>query len=233
MISPIPNRNANANAIQIPKRVLVVGGGPTGLVSLRNLIERGKFEHVELWERRDDVGGVWYIDEHQPKESNSQMPIKPKWPSPAYKGLIGNVLPTFLSFSEFPFPEPPSTLNQPFPTLVETHGYLRAFAEPYLVNEKIKLNREVVNVDESEGGGWKVMSRDWNDNDSPGREVEEIWDAVVVAVGWYDHPVWPETEGIEELKKRGLAKHAKWYRGPEEYKGKVCILSSISIYTAS
>ena len=46
-------------SIPIPQRVLVIGGGPTGLVALRNLLERGKFEHVELWERRDDIGGVW------------------------------------------------------------------------------------------------------------------------------------------------------------------------------
>jgi cation diffusion facilitator CzcD-associated flavoprotein CzcO len=44
----------------VPKSVLVIGAGPTGLVGLRNLIERGKYEHVELWERRDDIGGVWY-----------------------------------------------------------------------------------------------------------------------------------------------------------------------------
>lgn len=42
-----------------PKRVLIVGAGPSGLVTLRNLNERGKFDHVELVERRDDVGGVW------------------------------------------------------------------------------------------------------------------------------------------------------------------------------
>lgn len=42
-----------------PKRILVIGGGPTGLVALRNLTERGEFERVELVERRDDVGGVW------------------------------------------------------------------------------------------------------------------------------------------------------------------------------
>ena len=44
-----------------PKRVLVIGGGPAGLVSLRNLTEIGQFERVELAERRDDVGGVWYV----------------------------------------------------------------------------------------------------------------------------------------------------------------------------
>lgn len=42
-----------------PKRILVIGGGPSGLVTLRNLLERGGFNEVHLVERRDDVGGVW------------------------------------------------------------------------------------------------------------------------------------------------------------------------------
>ncbi|KAF8970781.1 hypothetical protein BDZ97DRAFT_1753585 [Flammula alnicola] len=161
-----------SSTLPIPKRVLVIGGGPTGLVALRNLIERGHFEHVELYERRDDVGGVWYFEENN----------EARWPSPAYKGLVGNVLPEFLTFSGFPFPEPPSTPNQPFPTLVETHDYLRAFAEPYVKSGAIKLNREVVRV---------VELRD---------------------------------EGLEELKRRGLAKHAKWWRGPQPYAGKKALV---------
>ena len=54
-----------------------------------------------------------------------------------------------------------------------------------------------------------------------GKEVEESWDAVVVAIGWYDNAA----DGLEELRKRGLARHAKWWRGPEGYKGKVSVLS--------
>ena len=44
-----------------PKRVLIVGGGPSGLITLRNLSERGKFDEIKLVERRDDVGGVWCV----------------------------------------------------------------------------------------------------------------------------------------------------------------------------
>ena len=40
---------------------------------------------------------------------------------------------------------------------------------------------------------------------------------------WYDNPVWPDTEGLEELRKRGLARHAKWWRGPEGCEGKVSV----------
>ena len=46
-------------SLPVPKRVLVIGGGPAGLVALRNLTERGEFPHVELYERRDNIGGVW------------------------------------------------------------------------------------------------------------------------------------------------------------------------------
>lgn len=144
---------------------------------------------------------------------------KPHWPTPAYEGMIGNVLPEFLSFSGHPFPEPPSTPHQPFPTLTETHHYLQKFAEPFLKSGVIKLNREVVRVEELSGkGGWRVITRDWN---AGGREEDELWDAVVVAVGWHDNPVWPETEGLDELRNRGLAKHAKSWQGPDEYVDKV------------
>ncbi len=44
-----------------PRRILVIGGGPTGLVTHRNLTQRGNFDRVELVERRDDVGGAWYV----------------------------------------------------------------------------------------------------------------------------------------------------------------------------
>ncbi|KAH9475741.1 Calcium/calmodulin-dependent protein kinase [Psilocybe cubensis] len=200
-----------------PKRVLIIGGGPTGLVSLRNIKERGQFEHVELFERRDDVGGVWYYDD--PSHSASNVP---RWPSPAYQGLVGNVLPEFLSFSGHPFPDPPSSPHQPFPTLKETHEYLQDFASPYIKSGAIKLNREVLRVDELPNRqGWRVISRDWN---TGGEEKAEIWDAVVVAVGWYDNPVWPDTEGLEHLKRRGLAKHAKWWRGPQGFEGKKALV---------
>ena len=42
-----------------PMRVLVIGGGPCGLVTLRNLLEHCEFDDAQLVERRDNIGGVW------------------------------------------------------------------------------------------------------------------------------------------------------------------------------
>ncbi|KAJ6575996.1 hypothetical protein DFH09DRAFT_1150169 [Mycena vulgaris] len=196
-----------------PKRILILGGGASGLVTLRNLRERGDFDEVQLVERRDDVGGVWYLDDETRKS--------PRWPSPAYPGLIGNVLPEFLSFSAFPpFPEPPSTAaDQPFPSLSETHTYLRAFAAPLLAQGAIRLNTEVRDVAELPArAGWRVRMRRWRD--AVPEELEEVWDAVVIAVACYDHPVFPATPGIAQLHELHLAHHAQGWRGPSGYEGK-------------
>src|ERR1700734_3625808 len=105
---------------------------------------------------------------------------RPCWPSPAYPGLMGNVLPEFLSFSGHPFPPPPTSPDQPFPDLIQTQSYLRKFAEPLFATGKIRLNTEVVAVDQiGPDGGWKVVLKDWTDQ-GKGRETEERWDAVVV-----------------------------------------------------
>ncbi|KAJ7245644.1 hypothetical protein B0H12DRAFT_1054168 [Mycena haematopus] len=206
----------------LPKRVLVVGGGVSGLVTLRNLLERGKFDNVQLIERRDDVGGVWYLDDDPNASNGKPRSAAPRWPSPAYPGLIGNVLPEFLSFSAFPpFPEPASTANgQPFPSLSETHTYLRAFAAPFLSQGKIRLNTEICAVEELKGGtGWRVRMRRWGP-DKETEELTETWDAVVIAISCYDHPVFPNTPGIPKLRELGLAQHAQTWRGPDRFEGK-------------
>jgi cation diffusion facilitator CzcD-associated flavoprotein CzcO len=142
---------------------------------------------------------------------------------------MGNVLPEFLSFSGHPFPPPPTSPDQPFPDLIQTQSYLRKFAEPLFTTGKIRLNTEVVAVEQiGPDGGWKVVLKDWTDQ-GKGREIEERWDAVVVATAWYDNPNWPETEGLEELRRKGIAKHAKIWDGPEEFKGKVSFPSEFKV----
>lgn len=200
-----------------PRSVLIIGGGPVGLVTLRNFLERGDFEKVELVERRDDIGGVWYLD--SPKDDG-----RTRWPSPAYPGLMGNVLPRFLSFSGLPFPPPPSSPDQPFPSLLQTYEYLRKFAEPLFKTGKIRLNTEVARVEElKEGAGWKVDLKYRKDGSSV-EELAEVWDAVIIATAYYDNPTWPDTEGLDEARQKGIAKHAKVWDGPIGFEGKVSAL---------
>lgn len=68
-MSILPSSSSSSNPPFIskvnPKRILIIGGGASGLVTLRNLThkdpgsESGPFDEVMLYERREDVGGVW------------------------------------------------------------------------------------------------------------------------------------------------------------------------------
>lgn len=159
-----------------------------------------------------------YLDQ-QPKDG------KPCWPSPAYLRLMGNVLPRFLSVSGNPFPPPSTYPDQPFPDLDQTQAFLRKFAESLFAKQKIRLNTEVIRVEELAGrAGWKVVLKDWN---AGGKESEEQWDAVVVATAFHDNLNWPETDGLEQLREKGIATHSRFYEGPEGYEGKVSLLLHI------
>lgn len=150
---------------------------------------------------------------------------KPCWPSPAYPRLLGNVLSRFLSVSGNPFPPPATSPEQPFPDLHQTQAFLRKFAEPLFAKQRIRLDTEVVRIEELSGrGGWKVFLKNWN---AGGKETEEHWDAVVVATAFHDNLNWPETEGLEQLRAKGIATHSKFYEGPNGYEGKVSLLAHI------
>lgn len=42
-------------------RVAIIGGGPTGLAAVKALaLEPVKFSKIDLFERRDRLGGLWY-----------------------------------------------------------------------------------------------------------------------------------------------------------------------------
>ncbi|SPO24723.1 related to FMO1 - flavin-containing monooxygenase [Ustilago trichophora] len=234
-----------------PEKVLIVGGGATGLVSLRNLVEEvasdseGSFPLFEplLVERRDDVGGVWYwSDETYSLErsigadkTQGLSPLfdpkgQPHWPSPAYLNLRGNVLPEFLEFSGKKF-DPPAH-GETFPSLQETHRYLKEFAEPY--RRYIRCGVEVLRVQElAEDQGWEATLKDWTSNAvqdgagavsfTPKVEVKRF-DRVIVAAGWYDTPFYPDVAGIQEAKKAGHIHHCKHYRDSTPYVGKKVVV---------
>ncbi|UZJ55741.1 hypothetical protein CBS101457_005061 [Exobasidium rhododendri] len=228
-----------------PKKILVIGGGSAGIAALRVLVGEGgvdvdgAFHQVDLIERRDDIGGVWYLDADLVKREKAntrgtfsgQWPIppsslsdtdgtscRPSWPSPAYPGLRGNVLPRFLSLGGAPPFPPIADLDDPFPTLAETQDYLQLIARP--LRRHIQCNIECLDVRElpgktEEDNRWAVRVRDWSEG--IGVEATRYYDAVVLTVGWTDVPAYPAVPGLEEARSLGLVEHCKWYRGPEGY----------------
>lgn len=239
---------------QGPESILIIGGGATGLVTLRNLVEQVGTDSLgtyplfspTLVERRDDVGGVWYWSDSTytlertigADKTQGLSPLydpkgQPHWPSPAYLNLRGNVLPEFLEFSGKKM-SPPAN-GETFPSLQETHNYLKEFAEPY--RSFIKCGVEVLRVQELAGEkGWEVTLKHWNREDvgGEGRKGEgvsftpkletKVYDRVVVAAGWYDTPYYPDVPGIDSAKSAGHIHHCKHYRDSLPYVGKKVVV---------
>ncbi len=285
-----------AQPVHTPESILVVGGGVAGLVSLRNYTVQLPSQQpssssstynprAELWERREQVGGVWFLNEKVASHEQSQTPYAtqgqwpmhvpleqvtqqqqqqqqqnassqeqqhPVWPSPAYPQLRGNVLPRFLSFSlASPFPPVSRDFHpaeaaaladglikpDPFPTLAETEAYLLRFVEEQRLREKIRTGREVLAAwelppaasakEESQAPGWLVLARQWpsaSASSSSTRSPQLLFQRFThlsLSSGTYDTPIYtPFIPGFTDAQSLGLVHHAKWYRGPEAYRGK-------------
>lgn len=105
----------SATSTTAPKRVAVIGGGASGLVSLEEALEKGL--EAQLFEARDEVGGAWILSEdpgaclvsfdadgnatlQAPGENSAGSPPA----TPMYPGLHTNVPSTLMEYRARPFP---------------------------------------------------------------------------------------------------------------------------------
>ncbi|KAF2316080.1 hypothetical protein GH714_040875 [Hevea brasiliensis] len=65
---------------------------------------------------------------------------------------------------------------------------------------------------------WAVKSRA-EENDGNYKEVEEVFDAVVVATGHYSHPLMPTIKGMDTWKRKQM--HSHIYRVPEPFRNEI------------
>ena len=263
--------------IGTPRRCLIVGGGPAGLIALHEFLnpfnrtaeESVDVRHVELYERRAEIGGVWFFEKDNDVAKGWTLPSKKtnpssrddilssngvyessvtdakhngvmytqadalkdglaapatepqkvsRWVSPAYHGLVGNVLPPLLEFAAKPISKPKLGL---FPSMTETHQYLLDFATP--MRSHIHTHKEVKHIEPVFVDGritspvrWSVTSSDWSAQGET-KETKEEWDTVIVAPGINEHPYYPEgITGLQTILDAGntVVMHAKTYSGP-------------------
>lgn len=43
------------------RRVAVIGAGPSGVAAVRALAAEKVFDTIRVFDRRDEVGGLWYV----------------------------------------------------------------------------------------------------------------------------------------------------------------------------
>ncbi|XP_042459914.1 flavin-containing monooxygenase FMO GS-OX-like 8 [Zingiber officinale] len=204
------------DSLQSSKHVCVVGAGPTGLVSARELLREG--HSVVVLEQNHDLGGQWLYQDVGAGAATVHSSV--------YASLRVNAPRASMEFTDFMFSPVEGRDTRNFPGHREFFLYLKDFARCFGLTEFIRFNTEVVHVSMATPiHKWIVRSRDRRTDD--GEFVEEIFDAVVVATGHYSLPRLPKIKGMEEWKRKQLHSHV--YRVPDPFQDEVVVVVGGSI----
>ncbi|CUM56767.1 unnamed protein product [Debaryomyces fabryi] len=211
------------------KSIAIIGGGPSGLITLDALIREKKFDNIRLFERRDQAGGCWVFDDKPPEKlpeiqklsnrtADEPAPIPGTLPRYApktskqrfldtatYSYLESNVEATTMEYSEEPFPAGGSDVS------IEKYGKETPFRHNTIIKGwlhdlyKRKGYDHHVEFDTSVELVSKNEATDkWEVTLRRfGKKYDYVWtesfDAVVVATGHYDVPYVPNIPGLQQF----------------------------------
>ncbi|KAI9676397.1 MAG: hypothetical protein M1817_000554 [Caeruleum heppii] len=193
------------------RKIAIIGGGPAGVAAAKYLRAEGKFETIDIFEQRLNVGGVWnytleahdarkklpWTDPYQPQDDRS-------WPdddghrvsvfaSPMYDLLETNIPRSLMRYSDLAFPDD----LQLFPSRQAVLQYLERHAED--VQPMLRLGMQVLDVSRSprpqHAHQWLLKIKQLSTN----METESRYDAVIVASGHYNVPFIPTITGITKV----------------------------------
>ena len=187
-------------------KIAVIGAGPAGLVSAREVIRHGC--KVVVFEAADQIGGVWVFDERVEDDLLGQAPEQTIRCS-LYDSLRTNIPRDLMAFSDYTFDSKGGGDDSwpRFPHHTKVLEYLESFSEHYTLTPHIRLAAKVQEIEKS-GKGWTVQTRG----------LKEAFDAVIVCNGHYARPRIPALPGIENFQ--GQLMHSHNYRAPDAMAGK-------------
>lgn len=211
------------------KKVCVVGAGVSGLACARELLREG--HDVTVMEQSGGVGGQWLYD---PRADGGD----PLGAAGAHSSMYASVrlispreLTGFSDFSFFPRDDGTGDSRR-YPGHAEFLRYIRDFCDAFGLMDVVRLNTKVLRVGlaapraADDGDGIKRWTVSWSRHRGCDGEVvtteEEVFDAVVVAVGQYTQPRLPTIRGMDKWSRRQLHSHS--YRVPDSFHGEVVVI---------
>ncbi|KAF8698997.1 hypothetical protein HU200_034838 [Digitaria exilis] len=205
------------------KKVCVVGAGVAGLASAHELRREG--HDVTVMEQSSGVGGQWLYD--PATDAGDPLGVAGAQSS-IYASLRLNTPREAVGFSDFPFfPANDGTGDaRRYPCHGEFLRYIRDFCDAFGLMDVVRLNTKVLNVAPRGGGDDGVMR--WTvrcaaeQGDDEATVEEEVFDAVVVAVGQYTQPRLPAINGMDKWRRRQMHSHS--YRVPDSFSGEVVVV---------
>jgi cation diffusion facilitator CzcD-associated flavoprotein CzcO len=225
------------------RSIAIVGAGPSGVAAAKYLLAEKAFDRIVLYEQRSRSGGIWNYTANHTDEDLFTIPQTdprgknqdPTWTqqtngsnqeqkdtsfvSPMYENLETNIPRGLMGFQDLNWPED----SQLFPTHRTVLQYIEDYGKDiqHLVHYRI----QVVNAEptsRAHDSSWHVRVRQLD----TGKEIEEEFDALIVANGHFIVPFVPDIEGIREWNAQypDRLSHSKYYRKPANYQGKKVIV---------
>ncbi len=170
-------------------RICVIGAGPSGITTAKNLLEHGLSQVVVL-EKTSDVGGLWAYDENP--EAASVY---------AHTHLITSK--RMSAFEDYPMP----ASYPDYPDHRQMYEYFQAYARDFGVLEHVCFNTVVTEVSPLPEGEWRVRYSDRNGTH------QALFDVVFVCNGHHWQPRQPVISGRFD----GHMLHACAYRKPAAF----------------
>ncbi|KAI0601207.1 flavin-containing monooxygenase 9 [Biscogniauxia sp. FL1348] len=184
--------------MQTSPTVAVVGAGASGLSMLKTLREDGF--RATLYERRNQVGGLWAYSEDPTMTS-------------ALRITTANISKYTCGMSDFPIPDKyPHYMSQR-----DFQEYMESYAEHFDLFKDIVFNASLKRVSRNkEDTKWllEVVV------DGELREFE--YDKVALCHGYQTKAVMPVLEGRDKFK--GSVIHSQEFRSPEQFRGKKVVI---------
>jgi cation diffusion facilitator CzcD-associated flavoprotein CzcO len=171
-------------------RACVVGAGPCGLTTLKNLRAAG-IRDVVCYDKGSAIGGNWVFDERPERHSVYDA-----------TNLISSK--RLSEFEDYPFPD-----HFPdYPTHRQVRAYFEEYAAHFGLTQFVQLATCVVRATLREDQRWAVTST------GPGGTRDEIFDYLIVCTGHHRAPFTPDTPGHFS----GEVLHSSQYKRPDIFK---------------
>ncbi|OAL45380.1 FAD/NAD(P)-binding domain-containing protein [Pyrenochaeta sp. DS3sAY3a] len=174
-----------------PMRVVVIGGGFSGILLGIRIPEWLRNIDLTIYEKNDGLGGTWY--------ENVYPGVACDIPAPSY-------VYTF---------EPNPDWSKFYAEGAEICRYLQKVAAKYSVNRFVKLQHEVVEcVWDSSKLKWKIKVKQLE----TGTVIQDEADFIINARGGLNHYLWPKVDGLWDFK--GKVMHSAAWDQSYDFTGK-------------
>ncbi len=175
-------------------RICVVGAGPCGITTIKNLRDEG-LNNIVCYDEGDEIGGNWVYSER-----SDRMSVY------ACTHIISSK--TLSSFDDFPMPA-----NYPdFPSHRQLLAYFKQYATTFNVSRHIRLRTRVIRADRGSDGKWVVQSE--CKDPSMQMPATETFDYLLVCAGHHRDAFVPSHPG----NFNGMAIHSSSYRRGDPFR---------------